>query len=64
MMRGMVIDMNDAKLRTLDQVRAFVQGTVALDFCVLPNLTVSTNIGHYMRFFNFFVKDDERIGTL
>ena len=36
MMRGMVIDMNDAKLRTLDQVRAFVQGTVALDFCVLP----------------------------
>jgi hypothetical protein len=28
------------------------------------NLTVSTNIGHYMRFFNFFVKDDERIGAI
>lgn len=36
MMRGMVIDMNDAKLRTLDQVRAFLQGTVALEFSVLP----------------------------
>ena len=28
------------------------------------NLTVSINIWHYMRFFNFFVKDDERIGTI
>jgi hypothetical protein len=36
MMQGMVIDMNDVKLRTLDQVRAFLQGTVALDFSVLP----------------------------
>jgi transposase InsO family protein len=36
MMRGMVIDMNDAKLRTLDQVRALLQGTVALEFSVLP----------------------------
>lgn len=36
MMRGMVIDMNDAKLRTLDQVRAFLEGTVALEFSVLP----------------------------
>jgi len=34
MMQGMVIDMNDAKLRTLDQVRAFLQGTVALDLCL------------------------------
>lgn len=30
----------------------------------LSNLTVSVNIRHYMRFFNFFVKDDERIGAL
>jgi hypothetical protein len=37
------------------------QGTVIQNF---PNLTVSTNIGHYMRFFNFFVKDDERIGAI
>ena len=36
MMRGMVIDMNDAKLRTLDQVRAFLQGTVELEFSVRP----------------------------
>jgi len=36
MMQGTVIDMNDAKLRTLDQMRAFLQGTVTLDFCVLP----------------------------
>lgn len=36
MMQGMVIDMNDAKLRTLDQVRAFLQGTVSLEFSVLP----------------------------
>ena len=28
------------------------------------NLTVSINIGHYMRFFNFFVKDDERNGAI
>lgn len=35
MMQGMVIDMNDAKLRTLDQVRAFLQGTVSLEFSVL-----------------------------
>jgi transposase InsO family protein len=37
MMRAMVIDMNDAKLRTLEQVHAFVQGTVALDFSVPPD---------------------------
>ena len=36
MMQGMVIDMNDAKLRTPDQVRAFLQGTVALELCVRP----------------------------
>lgn len=36
MMQVMVIDMNDAKLRTLDQVRAFLQGTVALDLCIRP----------------------------
>jgi len=36
MMQGMVIDMNDAKLRTLDQVRTFLQGTVSLEFSVLP----------------------------
>jgi len=35
MMQGMVIDMNDAKLRTLDQVRAFLLGTVTLEFSVL-----------------------------
>jgi transposase InsO family protein len=34
MMRGMVIDMNDAQLQTLAQVRAFLKGTVALGFSV------------------------------
>jgi len=34
MMRGMVIDMNDAKLQTLDQVRAFLKGTAAVAFSV------------------------------
>jgi transposase InsO family protein len=33
----MVIDMNDAQLHTLDQLRAFVQGTVALGFSVAAN---------------------------
>ena len=33
-MRGMVIDMNDAQLQTLDQVRAFLKGTVAMGFSV------------------------------
>lgn len=37
MMRGMVIDMNDAKLHTLDQVRAFLKGTVAVAFSVAAN---------------------------
>ena len=30
MMQGMVIDMNDAQLHTLDQLRAFLDGTVAV----------------------------------
>lgn len=34
MMRGMVIDMNDAQLHTLDQLRAFLKGTVAVGFSV------------------------------
>src|ERR1035437_3964046 len=34
MMRGMVIDMNDEKLKTLAQLRAFVDGTVTVDFAV------------------------------
>lgn len=34
MMRSMVIDMNDEQLHTLAQIRAFVEGTVALDFAV------------------------------
>ena len=34
MMGGMVIDMHDAQLQTLDQVRAFLKGTVALGFSV------------------------------
>ena len=34
MMRGMVIDMNDAQLHTLDQLRAFLNGTVAVGFSV------------------------------
>lgn len=36
MMRAMVIDMNDAKLQTLDQVRAFLDGTIAIDFSLAP----------------------------
>jgi len=38
MMRGMVIDMNDAQLHTLDQLRAFLDGTVAVGFSVTVNL--------------------------
>jgi hypothetical protein len=34
MMQGMVIDMNDAQLHTLDQLRAFLNGTVAVGFSV------------------------------
>ena len=34
MMQGMVIDMNDAQLQTLDQVRAFLKGTAPLGFSV------------------------------
>jgi transposase InsO family protein len=34
MMRDMVIDMNDAKLQTVDQLRAFLSGTAAIDFSV------------------------------
>ena len=34
MIRGMVIDMNDQQLLTLAQLRAFVDGTVAVDFQV------------------------------
>lgn len=37
MMRGMVIDMNDARLHTLDQLRAFLNGTVAVGFSVGAN---------------------------
>ena len=34
MMRGMVIDMNDGQLHTLDQLRAFLKGTAAVGFSV------------------------------
>jgi transposase InsO family protein len=34
MMRGMVIDMNDEQLRTLAELQAFLDGTVAVDFAV------------------------------
>jgi len=37
MMPGMVIDMNDAKLQTLDQVRAFLNGTVSVEFSLAPD---------------------------
>jgi len=37
MMRGMVIDMNDAQLHTLDQLRAFLDGTVAVGFSVIAD---------------------------
>jgi transposase InsO family protein len=37
MMLGMVIDMNDAQLHTLDQLRAFLNGTVAVGFSVSAN---------------------------
>jgi hypothetical protein len=33
-MQGMVIDMNDAQLHTLDQLRAFLKGTAAVGFSV------------------------------
>lgn len=36
MMRGMVIDMNDAKLQTLEQLRAFLNGTLAVEFSLAP----------------------------
>ena len=34
MMRGMVIDMNDEKLRTMADLQGFLDGTVAMDFTV------------------------------
>ena len=34
MMRSMVIDMNDEQVHTLDQMQAFLDGTVALEFAV------------------------------
>jgi transposase InsO family protein len=34
MMRGMVIDMNDEQLQTLAELRAFLDGTVTVDFAV------------------------------
>ena len=34
MMRGMVIDMNDEQLHTLAQLKAFLEGTLAVDFAV------------------------------
>lgn len=34
MMRGMVIDMNDAKLQTVAQIRQFLSGTVGVGFAV------------------------------
>src|ERR1035437_9559856 len=37
MMQGMVIDMNDAQLHTLDQLRAFLKGTAAVGFLVGAN---------------------------
>jgi transposase InsO family protein len=37
MMRGMVIDMNDSKLQSLDQLRAFLNGTTTVDFSVSPS---------------------------
>ena len=37
MMRGMVIDMNDAQLHTLDELRAFLKGTTAVGFSVGAN---------------------------
>jgi hypothetical protein len=36
MMQGMVIDMNDARLQTLDQLRAFLNGTLTIDFSLAP----------------------------
>jgi hypothetical protein len=37
MIRGMVIDMNDEQLHTVAQLRAFVDGTVAVNFSVAPD---------------------------
>ena len=34
MIRGMVIDMNDKQVATLTQVKAFLEGTTAVDFAV------------------------------
>ena len=34
MMRGMVIDMDDEQLRSLDDLQGFLSGTVAMDFTV------------------------------
>ncbi len=33
-MRNMVIDMNDEQLHPLDQMQAFLDGTVAVEFAV------------------------------
>ena len=37
MMRGMVIDMNDEQLHTVARLRAFPDGTVAVNFSVAAN---------------------------
>jgi hypothetical protein len=37
MMRGMVIDMNDSKLQTLEELRAFLSGTLTVEFSVPPS---------------------------
>jgi transposase InsO family protein len=37
MMRGMVIDMNDEQLHTVARLRAFLDGTVAVNFAVAAN---------------------------
>ena len=40
MMRGMVIDRNDAKLQTLEQLRAFVNGTGTVEFSLVSGGTL------------------------
>ena len=52
MMRGMVIDMNDKQLNTLAQLRAFLEGTIAVDFAVVADQRYDF-IGRTLRRFGY-----------
>jgi len=64
MMRGMVIDMNDKQLLTLAQLRAFLDGTVAVDFSVAPDARYDFIARTVRRFGYGRLKRDEKAVVL